>query len=63
MADVDLQALRERHLAAIRWEQCRAAWFTRIGNRDNATRCKLIAKNHADAPRDAAAGLKKNSRK
>lgn len=63
MSDVNLEALRERHLAAIRWEECRAAWFTRIGKRDHATRCKLMAKHHADAARDAAAGLTKSSRK
>ena len=63
MADVNLEALRERHLAAVRWENVRAAYFARIGQPDNSTRCKLIAKRHVDAARDAAAGLKKNSRK
>jgi len=60
MPDINLAALQERHLAAVRWEKIRAAYFTRAGKLDNATRCKLLARHHANAAQDAAAGLKKN---
>lgn len=60
MPDINLAALQERHLSAVRWENCRAAYFTHCGKLDNATRCKLLARSHMQAAQDAAAGLKKN---
>jgi hypothetical protein len=63
MPDINLAALQERHLAAVRWESIRAAFFMRAGKHDNATRCKLLVRHHMNAARDAEAGLKKNARK
>lgn len=60
MPDINFAALRERHLAAVRWERIRAAYFTRQNKSDNATRCKLLTRHHQQAAEDAAAGLKKN---
>jgi len=44
MPDINLAALQERHLAAVRWESIRAAFFMRAGKPDNATRCKLLSR-------------------
>jgi hypothetical protein len=56
---VNLAALEEQHLSAERWEKIRAAYFTRIGKPDNATRCKLLAMHHKNCALDAAAGKQK----
>jgi hypothetical protein len=55
-AEANYAALEERHRTAVRWETIRAAWFTRIGKPDHATKCKLIASYHRQAAKDAAAG-------
>lgn len=54
MAETNPAAMRRFHLAAERWERCRAAWFGRQGNDNMAMRCKCLAKDHQRAARDAA---------
>jgi hypothetical protein len=54
---INYSLAEQTHNSAVRWERVRAAWFTRIGKHDNATRCKLIAAYHKQAAKDAAAGI------
>ena len=54
MPAVNFSAARQFHLAAERWERCRAAWFDRQGKGSMAMRCKCLANDHLRAARDAA---------
>lgn len=62
MPEYNLAGVRERHLAAVRWEKCRACWFERNGHHDQAKACKQLMKEHLRAASDAAMGLKKNQK-
>jgi hypothetical protein len=60
MPDVNLAALLERHLAAVRWEEIRVAWFKRMGDTRGAMAARELMNHHSAAAERAAAGLKKN---
>lgn len=53
MAYANPSMAAERHLAAARWERCRAAYFQRTKKPDNATKCKLLAMHHTEQARQA----------
>ena len=61
MPDINLAALQERHLAAVRWERIRAAWFKRMGDGRSAMAARELMNHHFAAAERAAAGLKKNA--
>lgn len=60
MPDVNPAALRRRHLAAERWERCRAAWFESRGNKAMANKCLCLAKDALKIARNAQAHMKKH---
>lgn len=53
MSKCNFDAVRERHLAAVRWEKCRACWFERNGERDRAKASRLLMKDHLRAASNA----------
>lgn len=59
MPDVNPAALRKRHLAAERWERCRAAWFSRCGNKAESTKRMYAAKDHMKAANYAEINMKR----
>jgi hypothetical protein len=59
MPDVNLEALREHHLAEERWERCRAAWFKLCGNNAASRECLCRAKDSLKIARNAQVHMKK----
>lgn len=59
MVDVNPAALRKRHLAAERWERCRAAWFELRGDAIMAKKCLYLAKDSLKIARNAQTHMKK----
>jgi len=59
MRQVNPAALLEYHLAAERWERCRAAWFMQCGNAAESRRRTFAAQDHGQAAKNARINLRK----